>query len=116
MLQKRKNEARGYWQSYRNQKLFFETLAQKLSIAQPSDWGQITVAKIREHGGGTLMNMYNNSLRRALKAIFKGIQAKAKFITKMYIGTLSGLKVKAKKIIGKTQNTKEISSMNLLRD
>lgn len=63
---------RGYWQSKQNQKIFFETLAKKLSIAQPSDWGRITVSKIREHGGGSVLSIYDNSLRRALKVIFKG--------------------------------------------
>ena len=60
------------WKSQKTQRQFFESLAKKLSISKPSDWGRITLVKVREHGGGTVLNIYNGSLHRAIKILFKG--------------------------------------------
>lgn len=64
----------GYWPSTTNQRQFLESVAKKLGVKKPRDWGKITHLQFRKFkGGGTLLNMYGGSLRKALETIYPGL-------------------------------------------
>ena len=53
-----------YWSELKNQKKFFDSLANEAKITRLEDWYQISRDKVRECGGGGLLDRYNGSLRR----------------------------------------------------
>lgn len=50
-----------------------ESLAKKLNISTPKDWGKVTVAIIIENGGRSILKKYNGSLKEALISIFPDV-------------------------------------------
>lgn len=61
-----------HWKSTSNQRKFIEEIALKLNIIKPSDWGSISVRRVFELGGTSLLDNYQGSLFRCLKTIYKG--------------------------------------------
>lgn len=59
------------WNHKEKQIQFFKDLEAKLQIKKPEDWYKVTGYKILEFSGGaTIMRLFNNSLIRALMALF----------------------------------------------
>lgn len=63
------DQPHGYWNSKQNQRTFFESLATKLNIQRPHQWGRVTKRDLLQAGGGRLLNRYG-SIRKALQSIF----------------------------------------------
>lgn len=47
-----------------------ENLAQQFQIMKPQEWSKLTVKKVIEHGGCSLLKLYGLSLYRALHGIY----------------------------------------------
>lgn len=62
-----------FWNQKQNQRMFMDSLAMKLGIKEFKYWGNITKEVFCEHGGFSLLNYYNGSLRNALQSIYPGI-------------------------------------------
>lgn len=62
----------GFWDVKENQKQFFDSLAKKLHIKSPLDWGKVTTQHVKENKGSSLLLMYNNSVSNALRYIYPG--------------------------------------------
>lgn len=54
------------------QREFLDTLATKLGVKRPSDWGVISKSKILAHGGSSVLRFYNNSIIKTLKSVYPG--------------------------------------------
>eukprot|EP01114_Cavostelium_apophysatum_P022236 TRINITY_DN7981_c0_g1_i1.p1 TRINITY_DN7981_c0_g1~~TRINITY_DN7981_c0_g1_i1.p1 ORF type:complete len:228 (+),score=38.11 TRINITY_DN7981_c0_g1_i1:3-686(+) len=73
-----------YWKDLANQKAFLDQAAQSLNVKQNEDWYRVRRADILRLGGHRLLNIYGNSLLRALAANYpeyewtKTSQAKTK--------------------------------------
>lgn len=83
----------GFWDVKENQKQFFDSLAKKLHIKSPSDWGKVTSQYVKENKGSSLLHMYNNSVSNALRYVYPG-NARTflfLFIVKMLLGNPNGL-------------------------
>lgn len=62
-----------YWKSMENRKKYMDELAVKLNISHPSDWGNVSIQRIYELGGGSFLKLYyNDSLLACLQSIYKG--------------------------------------------
>ena len=59
----------GYWDSLNNQRLFFDEVAEKFKIRQPSDWSKCTYQKLVKEGGAPLLRRYT-SLVAALRSVY----------------------------------------------
>lgn len=66
------NLPRFYWKDKVNQRAFFEKLSQKLGIKSPRELSRVGIETVRAHGGVSLLKIYGNSLKEALKSIFPG--------------------------------------------
>lgn len=56
-----------------NRKESMDKIANMLHVKNPIDWGKVTIRKIYELGGGTLLrNYYGNSLFRCLQSVYTG--------------------------------------------
>jgi hypothetical protein len=55
-----------YWVDIKNQRLFFDKLAETLHIQKPEDWYSVDVKTILSKGGWFLLNYYNRSLIKGL--------------------------------------------------
>jgi hypothetical protein len=44
-----------YWHDVGNQRKFFDELAIKLNIKEPSDWYKVIISDVVKNGGGALM-------------------------------------------------------------
>lgn len=47
--------------------LFFESLANKLGIHNPKDWGKVPKRTVNQYGGDKILKLHNNSLWRSLR-------------------------------------------------
>ena len=65
---------RGFWLQRSNQRIFLDEFAKKNGIKQPQDWGTVTVSQMRSQNGGSLLDLYNNSVLRTLKEVYTGKQ------------------------------------------
>lgn len=63
---------RGYWLKEENQQKFLNDLAKRLQIKTPNDWGKLSVRRIKDLGGSSLLSLNGNSLKRTLRSVFKG--------------------------------------------
>lgn len=61
-----------FWACKGNQRQFLQSVAERLSIKKPDDWGRVSKREFIKYGGGTLLNYYNGSLRTALENVFTG--------------------------------------------
>lgn len=61
-----------YWTKKENQRKFFDSLAKKMHIKKPKDWGNIPTSIALESGGTFLFNLYKGSLFAALQSSFPG--------------------------------------------
>lgn len=62
---------KGYWQTMKNQKSFFDMVAQELGIIKQQDWYKLSAADISKRGGSSLMqHYYKNSLLAGLEQIY----------------------------------------------
>eukprot|EP01027_Heterolobosea_sp_BB2_P018918 GEZU01026579.1.p1 GENE.GEZU01026579.1~~GEZU01026579.1.p1 ORF type:complete len:601 (+),score=135.41 GEZU01026579.1:14-1816(+) len=60
-----------YWKDPKNHRELFDRIGEEIGINQLDDWYQIGTDEIQARGGGTLLlDYYNNSLARALRAIY----------------------------------------------
>jgi hypothetical protein len=50
--------------STNNQRKVFDSIAIKLKIQKMEDWYSVTANDIKQNGGSTILNYYNNSLRK----------------------------------------------------
>lgn len=51
-----------------------DKIALNLNIKKPSDWGSISIQKINEFGGNSLLSLYyNGSLFTCLQSVYKGL-------------------------------------------
>lgn len=66
----------GYWDVKENQRNFMENLAKKFQIIQPQEWNKLTIKKVIEHGGCSLLKRYGLSLYRALQGIYPEVSWK----------------------------------------
>lgn len=64
--------SQSYWKSAENRMKFLDTMATKLNIKKPSDWGKVKRKDIHEHRGSSLLN-YNRSVFNSLQSAYKGI-------------------------------------------
>lgn len=62
-----------YWESQENQRNFLEQFAKQHNIKQPYEWGRVSVQKIKS-SGGSFLNEYRGSLRKALQSLYGGLQ------------------------------------------
>lgn len=62
----------GFWLHKANQRIFLNSLAKKLSIKYPSDWGRITAREIIENGGGSLLKHFGWSSPKMLQSVYAG--------------------------------------------
>lgn len=62
-----------YWESQENQRKFLEQFAIQNNIKQPYEWGKVSVQKIKS-SGGSFLNEYRGSLRKALQNLYRGFQ------------------------------------------
>jgi hypothetical protein len=53
---------RGYWQNLRTQRKFFDALARQLNIQKQEDWYNVRISDIKQHGGASLLAIYNGNL------------------------------------------------------
>eukprot|EP01027_Heterolobosea_sp_BB2_P000282 GEZU01000413.1.p1 GENE.GEZU01000413.1~~GEZU01000413.1.p1 ORF type:complete len:468 (+),score=89.89 GEZU01000413.1:405-1808(+) len=60
---------RGYW-SLQNQRQFFDGIAKRLKINTLDDWYNVTHAQVLELGAGSVLRYHDNSLMRALQAVY----------------------------------------------
>lgn len=63
---------RGHWRQQENQKEFLNSIAKKLNVQKPSDWGNISKSQINKSGGSSLLKHYGESIPKMLKSIFPG--------------------------------------------
>lgn len=61
-----------FWSNLKNQKNFFDSLAQHLNIQNPKEWYRVTLDSVRSKGGETIMELYDNSLIKALQTVNPG--------------------------------------------
>jgi len=61
--------ARGYWNHLENHRIFFDHLGAVLGLQNLSQWNEISVEVIKQHGGAPLLSRYAN-LGDALRAIY----------------------------------------------
>jgi hypothetical protein len=62
---------RGYWNDIGNQRKFFEEIAKELNVQNAEDWLKISATQVKDLGGsGLLSNHYNNSVVKALEAVY----------------------------------------------
>jgi len=69
---------RGQWEQIENQKLFLDRLAEDLSLKSEEDWEKVSIKTLKEKGGSRLLQFYDGSLRKALKAIYPSVNWKWK--------------------------------------
>lgn len=63
-----------FWKSTENRKKFMNEIANKLNIKKPNEWGKVTLRRIYELGGSSLLAGYfNNSLFSCLQATYQGM-------------------------------------------
>jgi hypothetical protein len=65
----------GYWKSIENQKNFIKQLEHNFAIKNPSDWYNITIDKVRQHGGKGLLNLYAGSLIKGAEFSYRNLLA-----------------------------------------
>lgn len=54
-------------------KLILDSIAQKLNVRSPSDWGSISDQQFIDVGGSTILGSLGNSLRTTLQVVYPGI-------------------------------------------
>ncbi len=59
-----------YWKSSSNQKNFMDDLAEKLNITDPNQWYRVTTTVIAKHGGNTLLEKHNGSIKKILESVY----------------------------------------------
>lgn len=64
--------SQSYWNSMKNRRRFLDEVAHQLEIQNPKDWGKVTIHKIRELGGNSLLHHYGNSLFACLQSVYRG--------------------------------------------
>jgi hypothetical protein len=70
-LQFKSSHSKYHWASLENQRKFFEEFASEYGIKEQSDWYLVRYKDIRKKlGGSAVLRYYNNSLVRALAAIY----------------------------------------------
>lgn len=47
-----------------------EGIGKKIGIKEPKDWGNISVSKMIENGGGSLLTSFNGSKVNVLKSVY----------------------------------------------
>lgn len=58
---------RRYWQERKHRRDFFDSIAKQVGVEEPSDWMNVSCTKVRQLGGGGLLNVFKGSLQEALK-------------------------------------------------
>ena len=62
---------RGFYMKYPHQKrLFFDKLAIKLNIKDPSEWNNVTYRTIQLEGGEKILKLYKGSVYKTIKALY----------------------------------------------
>lgn len=56
----------------KNQRDFFDNLAQKIGISSPVDWYNVEPSVIAENGGGGILQLYSNSMYQLLCSVYPG--------------------------------------------
>eukprot|EP01114_Cavostelium_apophysatum_P015052 TRINITY_DN4029_c1_g1_i1.p1 TRINITY_DN4029_c1_g1~~TRINITY_DN4029_c1_g1_i1.p1 ORF type:complete len:534 (-),score=127.16 TRINITY_DN4029_c1_g1_i1:1284-2885(-) len=64
------------WTDVKNQRIFFDWLAQKLNVKEWQDWYQIRTAAVSENGGAGILALYDKSHAKALMAVYPEYQWK----------------------------------------
>lgn len=67
-----REHSRGWWKDKKNQRKFLDEFAEICKIKKPSEWGKITIVRLREYGGRTLLNHYGSSLFSVLTKVYPG--------------------------------------------
>jgi hypothetical protein len=65
---------KGYWDLKENRRKFLDSLFQTLNLKSLSDWGKVKKEDINEHGGNTLLMMYETSIFKMLKDNYPGLK------------------------------------------
>lgn len=87
----------GYWRKRENQVHFLEEFAKKYGIKKQQDWGNVRLPSIKKHGGGALLRIYRNNLRRTLERVYPRTLTFLVLQLKTKLGTLNGLQKEGKK-------------------
>ncbi len=70
-VQKNSRTPSGYWNSVSNQRSFLDSLGKSLNITSHEEWYKVTIAKVYEHGGASLLTYrYGNSVRKLLTTVY----------------------------------------------
>jgi hypothetical protein len=78
---------RGFWQDSKNQKHFFDDIAQQLELKSMEDWYKVTPTQIRKLiGGGLFRNYFGDSLIQALKKVYPDFQWQSWKFSKVHRG------------------------------
>ena len=60
----------GLWNDRKVQRYFMDDLGKKLNYRELDDWYLISKAEIADHGGGSLLSTYGNSIYQLLNGVF----------------------------------------------
>lgn len=108
----KQKHSKGFWSNKSRHREFFDALAKKLEIKQPSDWRVISREKIVQHEGSALLfNYYDGSIKKALQSTYPGSIHILENNTKKFNGKTLGSIQNAG--IGETNNDKENFSTRL---
>lgn len=55
-----------------NHRMQLDQIAIILKIENSRDWGKVSIQKVKELGGGTILSKYNGSLFQTLKEVYQG--------------------------------------------
>jgi hypothetical protein len=61
-----------FWDSYSNQREYFDWLKSELGIEHHSGWYSVPYNTVIQHGGFGILSLYQNSLINALRSIYPG--------------------------------------------
>lgn len=65
-----------YWTSKQNMRQYMDSIALKLHVRSPKEWGQISNRLFKESGGGSLLLYHKNSLFFCLQSAYEGSKSK----------------------------------------
>lgn len=63
----------GFWRLKENQRLFLQDFAKKVGIKSNEDWGKVTSAQLKKHGGFGLLRE-QKSVLYSLQDAFPGMK------------------------------------------
>ncbi len=95
----------GYWNNINNQKYFLDQLANTLNIVTPSGWDEVTSALLRKHGGGSLLQKYDNSMTRLFSTVYRGYKWRYSYLPRGHWNNLATQRSFMDKILKKLNIT-----------